>query len=87
MAGKYLKKNKQVITFNTLTALAMLAETGAKSIENATGKQICDILRDGPSEIQVIIEDDSALGMQHHPLGDRTSFKKVPTFPNNFLKA
>lgn len=46
MAGKYLKKNKQVVTFNTLTALAMLAEAGAESIENATGSQICDLLRD-----------------------------------------
>lgn len=62
MAGKYLKKNKQVVTFNTLTALAMLAEAGAESIENATGSQICDILRDGPSEIQVILEDDLSIG-------------------------
>lgn len=60
MKSKFLQTRKQVVTFNTLTALTMLAESGASSIENATGKQICDILRDGPSEIQVVIENDEA---------------------------
>lgn len=60
MAGKYLKKNKQVITFHTLTALTMLAEAGSEALSKATGADICSILRDGPQEIQVILEDDEA---------------------------
>lgn len=62
MAGKYLKKNKQVITFHTLTALTMLAEAGSEVLENATGADICSILRDGPSEIQVVLENDEDTG-------------------------
>lgn len=68
MPSKYLKKNKQVITFHTLTALTMLAEAGAKSIENATGAEICAILRDGPREIEVVLEN-----MPHHSLGQPLS--------------
>lgn len=38
----------------------MLAEAGSEVLENATGADICSILRDGPSEIQVVLENDEA---------------------------
>lgn len=61
MDGKYLKKTKKIIDFTPLTLLSTLANTDGSIVQNMTGKEINDLMKELPSEIRIVMDSMNLL--------------------------
>lgn len=59
MDGKYLKKDKTVLQFSSLSLLASLADVEDSFVQKATGEELINFLSELPSEIRVILDSVS----------------------------
>lgn len=57
MNGKYLKKEKTVLQFSSLSLLASLADIEDSFIQKATGEELIRFMSELPSEIRVILDN------------------------------
>lgn len=57
MDGKFLKRDKKVISFTPMSFVATLASIGSDAVANLDGEEIMELVRELPSEIRIVMDE------------------------------